>query len=589
MSKNDWFQKMSDIERQKYCGEHPRSKICKLYFGGKAGIEKKGPTVAESFNNKEALGPSKQVTVEEITTNFDEDLSESETPKTEAKTREEEYYDVGTQYEWAKKSSVQNLGEDVKGSARHTRNKDRDWGTLQDMAKNEDFNKKQLMALYEPNPENVPDEFAPAYYVIRDILRAYPAYNPDVASMKMYLTNNKSTVEKDEWITTYQELWEAGKQIAESERNPIVVAAKFREYLKGIFQNNTLRMKHPMYGDFLNYGMYSSQNNKNGTLQKILRPFLTSLSERDIARISDGRNPDLAKSVFGELESEDFCKKMKAVLNGEPISKAFGVETKAKSMPYNPADLYKKVIKVREGGREILNYDQCAEFFMKEMGARAVQYGNSLKDSERFFHAKTTAEAMSDMADALDIPVKSLSLDGRFAIGFGSRGTKGSLATYHPTHEILNMNKDAEYGALAHEFGHAIGYQLSAIALSKHTNLPKKKYCISEIRNDLVRDQPFANFQRRFKEANSKILRRMRNDDGYKSADKKERAWAMSQVEGFARAWESYVARKLEKKGMKNTYLVAGFSDWKWPTKEELDEVEPIFDELLDTYFRKER
>jgi hypothetical protein len=63
----------------------------------------------------------------------------------------------------------------------------------------------------------------------------------------------------------------------------------------------------------------------------------------------------------------------------------------------------------------------------------------------------------------------------------------------------------------------------------------------------------------------------------------------MSQVEGFARAWESYVARKLEKKGMKNTYLVAGFSDWKWPTKEELDEVEPIFDELLDTYFRKER
>lgn len=581
MSNDGWFQKMSDAERIKYCGEHPRSKICRLYFGGKSGSEK-APTKAESFVREREDAPSTQTP---SSIDFSEKSANSDnTPK--PKTREEEYYDVGTSYEWAKKSSVQNLGEDVKGSARHARNKDRDWGTLEDMAKNEDFNKKQLLALYEPNPEQVPDEFAPAYYVIRDILRSYPSFNPDVATMKNYMTENKPVVSKEQWIASYQELWEAGKQIAEAERNPLVVASKFRDYLKGMFKDNGMSLRHPLYSDFVNYGVYASAENKNGTIQKILRPFLSSLSQGDIARISKGRDEDLAKSVFSQLESEDFCKKMKLILNGEPISKVFGVEAKEKAMPYNPADLYRKVVKVREGGREIMNYDQCATFFMQEMGARAVQYGNSLKDSERFFHAKTTAEAMSDMANALDIPVKSLSLNGRFAIGFGSRGTKGSLATYHPTHEIMNMNKDAEYGALAHEFGHAIGYRLSSIVLEKLPSTPKRKYCISEIQPRLAGNLPFANFQRKFQEANQNILRRIRKEEGYKSADKKERAWASSQVEGFARAWESYVARKLEKKGMKNTYLVAGFNDWKWPTKEELDVVEPLFDELCEKYFR---
>ena len=578
MSGSDWFEKMGDAERIQYCSDHPRSKICKVFFGGKTGVEKKtepkalGPSSVYSGDDSGASSPKK-----------------TEAPKSAPVSKDEAYYDTGKDYEWARKSGVQNLGEDVKGSARHGRNAHRDWGTLQEMALNEDFNKKQLLSLYEPNPESIPDKFAPAYYVIRDILRTYPEFNAKESTMENYNVRpeNKVVVSKEQWIATYEELWEAGKQIAEAERNPIAVASKFRAYLEGMRAGQGNALRNPMFGDFNTYARYGATDNKNGTIQKFLRPFLNNLSEREIMKISQGRDEELVKRVFSQLEGDDFCQKMKKVLLGEPMSSAFGVESKEKESSYSPADLYKKVIKVREGGREILNYDQCATFFMEEMGARAVQYGNSLNDAQRFFHAKTTAEAMSDMAHALDIPVKSLSLDGRFAIGFGSRGTKGSLATYHPTYEILNMNKDAEYGALAHEFGHAIGYRLSSIALSKIENLPKRKYCVSELLETHVRATPFGEFQRKFKIINRKILNRVSKEESFKKAGMKERKWAMDTVEGFARGWESYVARKLEKKGMKNTYLVAGFESYQWPTQSELDELEPVFDELLETYFRK--
>lgn len=112
--------------------------------------------------------------------------------------------------------------------------------------------------------------------------------------------------------------------------------------------------------------------------------------------------------------------------------------------------------------------------FLQELGFRAVEFGNWVGDAERQQHLDMTYNSMCDLANVLGIDKKDVSLDGRLALAFGSRGQGGlsaGAAHYEPFREVINLTKLHGAGCLAHELGHALDD-----SLGKLVNAPRDKF-----------------------------------------------------------------------------------------------------------------
>ena len=95
--------------------------------------------------------------------------------------------------------------------------------------------------------------------------------------------------------------------------------------------------------------------------------------------------------------------------------------------------------------------------FMKAFGLRAGEFGNWVAGDERQEMLNFAYDAFADMAEVLGVPYKAISLNGRLAIGFGSRGQglSGASAHFEPQRGVINLTKINGAGALAHEWFHA--------------------------------------------------------------------------------------------------------------------------------------
>ena len=121
--------------------------------------------------------------------------------------------------------------------------------------------------------------------------------------------------------------------------------------------------------------------------------------------------------------------------------------------------------------------------FLQELGFRAVEFGNWVGDAERQQHLDMTYNSMRDLANVLGIDKKDVSLDGRLALAFGSRGQGGlsaGAAHYEPFREVINLTKLHGAGCLAHEWGHSLDDRLGNLV-----NAPRDKFL-----SDVVAEHP---------------------------------------------------------------------------------------------------
>ena len=121
--------------------------------------------------------------------------------------------------------------------------------------------------------------------------------------------------------------------------------------------------------------------------------------------------------------------------------------------------------------------------FLQDLGFRAVEFGNWVGDAERQQHLDMTYNSMCDLANVLGIDKKDVSLDGRLALAFGSRGRGGvsaGAAHYELFREVINLTKMHGAGCLAHEWGHAFDD-----CLGKLVNAPRDKFL-----SDVVSEHP---------------------------------------------------------------------------------------------------
>lgn len=87
----------------------------------------------------------------------------------------------------------------------------------------------------------------------------------------------------------------------------------------------------------------------------------------------------------------------------------------------------------------------------------AVQFGNSVPDAEREYCLQNLSESIKLLSQHLDINFQSL------GFSFGARGKAGSIATYQDSLKVIAINRHWD-GALVHEIGHAVDYQLGLIS-----------------------------------------------------------------------------------------------------------------------------
>jgi hypothetical protein len=119
----------------------------------------------------------------------------------------------------------------------------------------------------------------------------------------------------------------------------------------------------------------------------------------------------------------------------------------------------------REGPDYRKGRDVTGDDFVKDFGFRGVEFGNYVAGDERQKVVNLAYDALHDLARAMNLPAKAISLNGTLAVGFGSRGRGGRAAAhYEPGRIVINMTKVNGAGSLAHEFGHALDHYLSTLS-----------------------------------------------------------------------------------------------------------------------------
>lgn len=128
---------------------------------------------------------------------------------------------------------------------------------------------------------------------------------------------------------------------------------------------------------------------------------------------------------------------------------------------------------VRTGAaRRAADEDITSDRLRETFGFKGVNFGNWMKGAgpalvrERQLHLNHAYDAFQDMAELLDLPARSLSLNGMLGLAFGAQGNgKGSGAAHFvPGVNEINLTRAAGVGSLAHEWGHALDHYFAVQA-----------------------------------------------------------------------------------------------------------------------------
>ena len=95
---------------------------------------------------------------------------------------------------------------------------------------------------------------------------------------------------------------------------------------------------------------------------------------------------------------------------------------------------------------------------LKTYNLKGFEFGNWLNNDERYDHVLACQSALLDLASI--IGSKNIGMDTLIGIAFGARGSSKALAHYEPRLNMINLTKEKGAGSLAHEYGHAIDFNI---------------------------------------------------------------------------------------------------------------------------------
>lgn len=219
-----------------------------------------------------------------------------------------------------------------------------------------------------------------------------------------------------------------------------------------------------------------------------------------------------------------------------------------------------------------------------EFKFRGGEFGNWMSEKDIQGSLNASYVSFGNLAMILGITPESISFNGKMGIAYGSRGHGKAAAHYeHGTTDVINLTKMSGAGCLAHEWGHALDRHIAdALGMTEGT-LASTKSFTPWLPKELT--DVYKLFGRG--------TRCRRDSIKYGSVYQKAGGYWDSEEELFARAFDCYVLDKLNKAGIKDTYLTAYAEQYKskdsygndvfaYPIGEEREEFEKAFDTLFE-------
>ncbi|WMX15271.1 MULTISPECIES: LPD1 domain-containing protein [unclassified Aureispira] len=240
----------------------------------------------------------------------------------------------------------------------------------------------------------------------------------------------------------------------------------------------------------------------------------------------------------------------------------------------------------------------------KVFNLRGFQFGNWVSNEDRFNYLAGLGICLYDLNKVLKFKANNLGLDGTLGVAFGARGQRGAVAHYEPSTHIINMTRYYEatryknpkskavrfvnsggVGSFAHEYGHFLDYffgslvephnryySLSNGSSTNSTRIPynKKTYPIRSAMEDIL-EVAYWNAN---KTESSTFIKRIKAFSN--------RSYYVERTEILARLFEQYIAYKLKRLGVANSYLTkTKYTREVYMTPTELKKVVPLFDQLF--------
>lgn len=255
----------------------------------------------------------------------------------------------------------------------------------------------------------------------------------------------------------------------------------------------------------------------------------------------------------------------------------------------NEADLTAKLEKIKEipnvrrednkprVGEDMRNgQDVTAELFAESFGFKGVEFGNWVEGSKRQKDLNESFDALMDMAAILDIPPKSISLNGELGLAFGARGTGGidpAKAHYEAGYIVINLTKKDGAGSLGHEWWHALDNYFSRMRNKPGEFMTSPVLDVSlsargsnYVASGAVRKEMIDAFGSVVRAINQTSLKFRSN----KLDAKRTKEYWSTGLEMSARSFESYLIAKLQDNNASNDYLANITDEATWVAGEKL-------------------
>ncbi len=184
---------------------------------------------------------------------------------------------------------------------------------------------------------------------------------------------------------------------------------------------------------------------------------------------------------------------------------------------------------------------------------KGFEFGNYTSNDDRNDFAVAAKTSLEDLKTVLD--TKNIGMDKLVGIAFGARGRGGRVAAhYEAGFNMINLTKRNGAGTLAHEYGHALDYNLGRFVDQNklHSALSGGSSIATVLEN---------NTGGQLRYWANKIIDAVKATDSFKRLADAGDYWH-ERTEVFARTFEQYVCYVLKTKGLTNGFLTKSWSTY---------------------------
>lgn len=233
-----------------------------------------------------------------------------------------------------------------------------------------------------------------------------------------------------------------------------------------------------------------------------------------------------------------------------------------------------KTVKSKSSSPSRAKDDIDLQKILQRYNLKGFEFGNWLNNDERYDRVLACEDSLAELAKIMG--TKNLGMNCLVGIAFGARGSKGALAHYEPGFNMINITKEKGDGCLAHEYGHALDYNIGRYYdQHKEYNYLSGGRSVSTFLKDNIGGTIRNNMNVVVDVAANMLKDRLAEYPDY---------WKR-RTEIFARLFEQYCAYKLKQDGYRDKFLTSSWQSYVslpvyW-SAEEFKKLIPGMDKLI--------